>query len=100
MVIFRTIRLSWQLLARCWVLARQNDQRTLTAELVVDVFSAEVRPGSQREHSQIAQLHRKPAYHIAPQDRVPEQVDEGEPIASRQKRMQRAGSIEPEQHGR
>jgi hypothetical protein len=54
---------------------------------VVDVLGAEVRPGSQREHGEIAELNDEPAGHISPQDRVTEQVNECEPVASRQERM-------------
>ena len=50
---------------------------------VVDVFGAEVRPGSQREHDEIAELNDESAGHVSPEDRVAEKVDKGQPMSSR-----------------
>jgi hypothetical protein len=50
---------------------------------VVDVFGAEVRPGSQREHDEIAELNDESAGHVSPEDGVAEKVDKGQPMSSR-----------------
>jgi len=79
-------------LRRRWVSAlqrkrrRSRDARRLSERQfssVVDVFGAEVRPGSEREHDEIAELNDESAGHVSPEDRVAEKVDKGQPMSSR-----------------
>src|SRR5215217_4978742 len=103
-VIFRAVRWCWQLSVQCWASEPRMHRRMSLADCpsgsVIDVFGAEVRPGSKGEHAQVAELNDKSSHYVAPQDRIPEQIDEREPIASRQKRLHRVGRIEPQQYGR
>ena len=54
-----------------------------------DVLGGEVGPGRAEKHHDVDALQQHAAHDVAPQDRVAEQVDERQPVARRQVRLQR-----------
>src|SRR6201999_3973346 len=53
-------------------------------ELPGDVLGGEVGPGRGQEHRHVDGLDRETALDVRPEDRLPEEVDPGQPVPGRQ----------------
>ena len=75
----------------------QHSDAPTAAGSARDVLGREVGPGRAEQHDDVDRLQGDAPLEVAPQDRVAEQVDEGEPVAGRQVRLQRPRGVDRQQ---
>ena len=75
--------------------ARRGGVRGPEVPPVGHVLRHEVRPAGGEEDHDVDRLERDLAQHVTPQDRVAEQVDEGQPVPGRQVRLERVAASRP-----